>query len=143
MQPEGYNNGSNKVCLLNKALYGLKQAAREFYNFLAKLLNKLGYSPLKADESVFINKTTGIIIAAHIDDLLIFSNNIIEIEKLKNNIKKEVEISDLGNTQYYLGIEITRNRQNKELFLTQTKYIKELLYKFNITGDKPVYNPCI
>ena len=55
---------------------------------------------------------------AYIDNLLVFipkNNNFIEV--LKGQIEKWVEISDLGNIFYYLGIEITRKRDKKEIFL--------------------------
>ena len=48
-QLEGFNNGTNKVCLLKRALYGLKQAAREFYRFLVNILRDLGFRPLYHD----------------------------------------------------------------------------------------------
>ena len=143
-QPEGFNNGTNRVCLLKRALYGLKQAAREFYRFLAGILRDLGFRPLYHDQSVFINIKVNIIIAAHIDDLLVFvpkNSNFIEV--LKGQIEKRVEISDLGNISYYLGIEITRNRDKKEIFLNQAKYISDLLERFKIIGNKFISTPTI
>ena len=40
-QPDGFNDGTDRVCLLKKSLYGLKQAPRqwnkEFSSFLKSL----------------------------------------------------------------------------------------------------------
>ena len=143
-QPKGYENKNIQlVCLLNKALYGLKQSAREFYLFLAELLSQFGFITIIADQSVFYNPDTKIIITAHIDDLLVFSDSMNEINILKAKISKKVEISDLGDARFFLGMELSRNRKNKSLFLSQAKYIQELLNKFNVIGEKPIYSPTI
>ena len=118
MQPEEFNNGTSQICLLNKALYGLKQAARQFYIYLSDMLKSLGYLAIQADESVFYNTKTSIVIAVHINDLLKFGKNMDQINLLKAEINKKVEISDRGGIKYYLGIEISRNRAKKELSLS-------------------------
>ena len=143
MQPIGFEDSTAKVCLLHKALYGLKQAARQFYKFLSKLLLDEGFESIAADQSVFINKSTRMIIAAHIDDLLIFCADKSQTKLLKAKLEKRVQISDLGDISFYLGMEITRNRKERSLFLSQEKYISELMKKFNIIGQKPIYSPSI
>ena len=65
------------------------------------------------------------------------------IQVLKGQIEKRVEISDLGDISYYLGIEITRNRDKREIFLNQAKYINDLLERFKIKGNKPISTPII
>ena len=142
-QPKGYEKGENLVCLLRTALYGLKQAARQFYIFLRDLLANFGYEPIIGDISVFFNKNTGIIVAAHIDDLLIAGSDINKINELQKQLQTKVEISDLGDADFFLGMEITRNREKHELFLTQKKYTSEILARFNITGEKPIYSPTV
>jgi len=143
IQPIGFEENSNQVCLLNKALYGLKQSARQFYLFLANLLKELNFNSIIADQSVFYNSENNTTITAHIDDLLVFAENKNEINSLKQQLKRKLELSDLGNISYYLGMEISRDRTKNKLFLSQKKYINELLSKFNINGDKPIYSPSV
>ena len=103
---------------MNKASYGLKQAARQFYIYLSDILKSLGYSAIQADEPVFYKTKTRIKIAVHINDLIIVGKNKDQINLLKAEINKKVEISDRGGIKYYLGIEISRNRAKKELSLS-------------------------
>ena len=42
-QPEGYGDGTNRVCLLIKTLYGLKQAGREWNLELDRKMRGKGY----------------------------------------------------------------------------------------------------
>ncbi|CAI7843598.1 unnamed protein product [Closterium sp. NIES-54] len=53
-QPEGYDDGSGRVCKLNKAIYGLKQAPRYWYARLVEALEALGFKVSGSDESLFM-----------------------------------------------------------------------------------------
>ena len=46
---------------------------------------------------------------------------------------------DLGHLHYYVGIEVTRDP--KYIFISQKKYIRELLDKFNMIECKPLSTP--
>ena len=142
-QPHGFQDQKypTRACLLNKALYGLKQSARQWYIYLAKLLSELGYIPITSDQSIFINKSDGVIVTSHIDDLLIFGPDIRVITSLREALGKKVEVSDLGEVSYYLGIEVTRNRASKLLYMSQQKFIEEILQRFGKTALKPTKTP--
>jgi hypothetical protein len=61
---------------LNKALYGLKQLAKIWYNTLKEvLINKLKFESLLAEGSIFINRSTGIILCVYVDDIVIIGPN--------------------------------------------------------------------
>ena len=53
-----------------------------------------------------------------------------------------LEITDLGNTKFFLGIDIIRNRKERTLKLTQKGYIERLIKEFTYPGDKGIKNPC-
>ncbi|OWZ02767.1 Gag-pol Polyprotein [Phytophthora megakarya] len=42
-QPEGYEDGTDRVCRLRKSLYGLKQASKVWNGTLHKILVKIGF----------------------------------------------------------------------------------------------------
>ena len=105
------------------------------------MLSELGYSPITSDQSIFINKSSGIIVTSHIDDLLIFGRDIQAITALREALGKKVEISDLGDILYYLGIEVTRNRVSKSLCMSQQKFIEEILQIFRKTALKLTKTP--
>ena len=140
-QPEGFIEDKNRVYLLNKALYGLKQAARQWELHLKNLLLKLGFSTILADSSIYIRQD--IIITTHIDDILLFSNSKDSINTLYSELSKTLEISNLGPIKYYLGVEISRDRQDNKLVLSQQAFIGNLLNKFNKLSLKPVKTPTI
>jgi hypothetical protein len=140
-QPEGFISSSypNHVCLLKKALYGLKQASRQWQKLLASLLDKLDFTPLQTDTATYISTSKKIIIATHVDDLLIFAKSKQIIDSLFKELSSisTLEIKNLGEVKEFLGVEIYRNRATRSLYLTQEKYISRLLARFNKEGVKP------
>jgi len=73
-----------------------------------------------------------LIIAVYVDDILIFSNNQKQKNDIKEKLKKEFKLKDLGEVTNCLGIRITRNHQRGLLWMDQSQYIDQVLNKFNM-----------
>eukprot|EP00253_Pinus_taeda_P031824 PITA_31824 len=61
------------------------------------------------------------------------------IASIKKELKKRFEMTNLGYVHYYLGIEVTQHP--KSIFLSQKKYIGDLLNRFGITECNPLTTP--
>eukprot|EP00253_Pinus_taeda_P002259 PITA_02259 len=66
-------------------------------------------------------------------------NNESYIASIKKELKKDFEITDLGYVHYYLGIEVTQHL--KSIFLSQKKYIGDLLNNFGMTECNALTTP--
>ena len=84
-QPEGFNNGTGRVCQLIKTLYGLKQARREWNLELDSKLQKRGYAHLRSDPCVYIwcEDDNFVTITVWVDDMLLFATT----SNLKTKLK--------------------------------------------------------
>jgi hypothetical protein len=133
-QPTGFADDSGKVCKLNRALYGLKQSPRIWYETLSGFLETLGYYALNADLAVFFNGKT--FVTVFVDDLQIFGPNLPDINKLKRALNQRFQMTDLGPTKYYLGMEITRDRPNRTIRLSQRGYIEQVIKDFGFWNAK-------
>jgi hypothetical protein len=51
----------------------------------------------------------------------------------------EFEMSLLGELSFFLGLQICQSNQG--IFISQTKYIKEMLKRFGMEDSKPVITP--
>ena len=133
-QPEGFVNPNypRHICKLKKPLYGLKQAPRAWFNKLKLVLESWNFCRAKSDTSLFFkhNGNDVVILLIYVDDIIVIGNNNIEIEQLVQDLGCTFALQNLGQLNLFLGIEVTRNENT--LMLSQTKYLKELLAKFDL-----------
>lgn len=96
------------------------------------------YNICEMDHSFYLKKfdSSNIILLLHVDDLLIDGSDIQEINTLKNQLYKEFNMKDLGAPKKILGMCIDRNRVTNTLKISQVKYVKKLLEKFNMADAK-------
>lgn len=138
-QPEGYIENSNKVCKLKRPIYGLKQSSREWNKKLTSKLKSFGLLKSRADPCVYFTKDKSLIVAVYVDDLLIFWKD----EELKNKLKSSLntwfKMKDMGKATNCVGINISYTEDG--ISLDQTKYIEDILQKFNMAECKPVKTP--
>ncbi|KAH9669014.1 hypothetical protein KPL70_021617 [Citrus sinensis] len=144
--PEGFecNGKEDYVCLLHKSLYGLKQSPRQWYRRFDDFMVSKGYHRSRYDSCVYFGGSDqgGVAyLLLYVDDMLIASKDKSEIERLKNLLKVEFEMKDLGNPKRILGMDIIRDRSAGTLFLSQEKYIKKVLERFKMQDCKPVQTP--
>ena len=64
----------------------------------------------------------------YVDDIIVTGNNPMFIKSLVTKLNTEFSLKDLGNLDYFLGIEV-RPQSNGALILTQSRYIRDLLGK--------------
>ena len=50
-------------------------------------------------------------------------------------------MKDLGAARYILGMEINRDRSNRKLWLSQSKYVKSVLDRFSMADCRPLCVP--
>jgi hypothetical protein len=138
-QPQGYSDGTNKVCKLLKSLYGLKQASRVWNEKLVSTLISLGYRQLISDYCFFINDKTGEMIVSHVDDILCAFISDESATKIFKELEKTLKLRDLGLVKHFLGIRVTRVERG--FLLSQDYFISELLNETGMSDCKPVATP--
>ncbi|GAA5887223.1 hypothetical protein JCM3774_005659, partial [Rhodotorula dairenensis] len=142
--PEGIdsNEFSGKVLKLDQALYGLKQAGRVWNHRIHATLEGLGYSRTKSDACIYVCREGGQYhyIALYVDDLLFVSPNLDEIQRVKDGLKREYGIKDLGKAKFILGIQVHR-RENGGIFLSQRAYLEDVLLRLGHADGRTAPTP--
>ena len=82
-----------------------------------------------------------IIVIVYVDDIIFGSNVQILSVKFASEMKKEFEMSMLGELTFLLGLQVYQS--GKGIFIYQTKYIKDMLNKFKLEDSKPMDTPMI
>ena len=142
-QPQGYVHPDfpHHVCRIKKSLYGLKQAPRAWFSKLTETLLQLGFLGSKADTSLFtLHQTTfSIFILIYVDDIIITRTSSTEINNFIQRLGDVFPVKDLGILSYFLGVEALFD--GLDLFLTQRKYVANLLQRVNMHEAKPCTTP--
>ena len=90
---------------------------------LVHFFASVGFLNSKSDTSLFLRHQSGNIIylLVYVDDIIITSNNPIEIKAFLKHLADRFSLKDLGTLSYFLGVEATYTSSG--LFLSQRKYI--------------------
>jgi hypothetical protein len=142
-QPPGFEdpNLPNHMYKLHKALYGLKQAPRAWYECLKEFLLKNGFEIGKVDSTLLIQRNGKDIFVRriYVDDIIFGSTNDKFSEEFSRIMTKRFEMSMMGELKFFLGFQIKQMKEGT--FLCQTKYVKDMLKRFDMADSKPIKTP--
>jgi Reverse transcriptase (RNA-dependent DNA polymerase) len=142
-QPPGFTDHTHPeyVCLLHKSLYGLRQAPRAWFDKLSTTLLAFGFTSSCYDPSLFLAHSQGhiLLVLVYVDDIIITGSNPQQVKAYIRHLQQQFSIRDLGDLNYFLGIEA--NYTTNGLCLTQTKYLTDLLNRSNMLNCKPCLSP--
>ena len=93
------------------------------------------------DSALFLRCTDKgtILLFLYVDDMIITGDNLSGIQELKVFLSQQFEMKDIGHLSYFMGLEITHSTD--ELYITQAKYVSELLSRARLTDSKTVDTP--
>ncbi|KAM7509738.1 hypothetical protein LguiB_008613 [Lonicera macranthoides] len=144
-QPPGFvaQGEYGKVCHLRKSLYGLKQSPRAWFEKFSQAIETFGMAKSKSDHSVFYKQSEAgiILLVVYVDDIVITGSDTMGISSLKSFLHAQFHTKDLRMLKYFLGVEVTRSK--KGIFLSQRKYVLDLLAETGKLGAKPCSTPMI
>jgi hypothetical protein len=128
----------NDVCEILQSLYGLRQSAHLWNEKIKGFVTSSGFKQSTADLGVFINDW-GVILALYVDDILIISKDVKDIESIKEKLKCFHPMKDLGLATKILGIRITWGKDF--IKLVQEFYAHTILEKFGMMDAKDQHIP--
>ncbi|SCZ92964.1 BZ3500_MvSof-1268-A1-R1_C070g00357 [Microbotryum saponariae] len=131
--PRGFDFPSDKVLRLRRSIYGLKQAGRIWNRHIDTSLRNLGYKATGTDHCIYScidDQQRPHYIALYVDDLLIVSPALDEIERVISGLEQRYGVKRLGPAEYILGIQI-RRLDDGSIALSQERYIMDVLARFH------------
>jgi hypothetical protein len=131
----------NQVVHLKKALYGLRQAPRLWYKNINRFFLTIGFHQRIADSNLYIQDE--VLLLLYVDDMLVAydpttANN--TAKKIKNSLLGKYEMSDLGEVQRFLGLEVEKD-ENGSYHLGQEIYIGDIFKRFQLEDAHSVHSP--
>jgi hypothetical protein len=139
-QPEGFvvPGKEDHVCLLVKSLYGLKQAPRLWHHRLDEVLIKFGLKNCAADRCIYIRRTPDetTIVIAHVDDGIAASSKRSVLVDIGTHLGAEFIMHTVPPTRY-IGLNMSRDRPKKRIFVSQSHMIEKLSSRFGMSNLAP------
>jgi hypothetical protein len=91
------------------------------------------------DPCVFINDNTRLILQLHVDDIIIFGENLQAILNFKSLLGRTFPITDEGDCSWYLGMHV--EQKSGEIHVHQKQYIDQILTKYGFENITPTHTP--
>ncbi|CAI7795088.1 unnamed protein product [Closterium sp. NIES-54] len=129
---------------LRRPVYGLRQAPREWHDTMRTTLAALGFAPSTANPSLFLCTDTSLLpfyILVYVDDLVFATADTAGLAHVKSELQKRHTCTDLGDLRSYLGLQITRDRAQRTITLTQSHMVQQVLQRFDFTYSSPQATP--
>ena len=112
-QPPGFEvkDDKLKVYKLIKALYGLKQAPRAWNKRIDQFMHQIGFERCTTEQGLYVKywisngQEEKLLVCLYVDDMLVTGSKAEYINQFKHQMTTEFEMSDLGELNYFLGIE--------------------------------------
>jgi hypothetical protein len=131
----------NHIYKLHKTFYGLKQAQRVWYEYLRDFLIENGFRISKADSTLFTRKMGKYLFVCqiYVDDIIFGYTNKSFCDEFRKIMTDRFEMSMMGIVTFFLGFQIKQAKEGA--FISQTKYIHDILKKFGMGKVKPIKIP--
>ena len=129
-----------------KALYGLKQSRQWWYQVLQNILTNLGLIWSKHNHTLFFKwdkNTLTTILLAHVNDFTIMTVTPALIQAMKDGLQKHLNIHNMGEIHWMLGLEIKRNQDLWTISLSQHSNIDSIITCHSFEDAKPLSIPIV
>ncbi|CAI7910182.1 unnamed protein product, partial [Closterium sp. NIES-54] len=108
--------------------------------FSQTTLAALEFAPSTADPSLFLRTDTSLppfYILVYVNDLVFAIADTAGLAHVKSELEKRHTCTDLGELRSYLGLQITRDRAQRTITLTQSHMVQQVLQRFDFTYSLP------
>ena len=141
-QPEGFEDGTDRVCKLNRSLYGLKQSPCNWNARFNEFLAAEDFVATAEDTCVFVRKADNdlMIVCLYVDDGLVCGTDRFKVDAFIRQLRQTFDVT-VNDPDCYVGMEIVRDRKAKTITISQSGYIARVLERFGLSDSKSVVSP--
>ncbi|GJU35584.1 putative ribonuclease H-like domain-containing protein [Tanacetum coccineum] len=142
-QPLGFEDPNFPVRVYNveKAMYGLHQALRAWYETLSTYPLDNEFQRGKINKTLFIKRYKGniLLVQVYMDDIIFGSTKKELCNAFEKLMHEKFQMSSMGELTFFLGLQV--EQKNDGRFISQDKYVGEILKKFRFTEVKTASTP--
>ncbi|GKB00530.1 putative ribonuclease H-like domain-containing protein [Tanacetum coccineum] len=142
-QPPGFKDPDHpdKVYKVVKALYGLHQAPRACMKPWLTICWAMGLKEGRYIRHCLSIRKKGdiLLVQVYVDDIIFGSTKKELCTTFEKLMKDKFQMSSMGELTFFLGLQVTQKEDG--IFISQDKYVVEILKKFNYTDVKSASTP--
>lgn len=143
-QPDGYNDGTNRVYLLRRSLYGLKQASRCWNQRFVAVIAAAGLVQSDREPCVFYKERSSdneplLWLGIYVDDGMVIADKDEDIDRLLQVLMAEFQIKTHDGDQF-LGMEVQANAEG-HIRIGQRAYAERVVERYRMESSFPVSTP--
>nr|GEV44327.1 uncharacterized mitochondrial protein AtMg00810-like [Tanacetum cinerariifolium] len=100
-----------------------------------------GFQRGTIDQTLFIKKQKGdiLLVQIYVDDIIFGATNKDLCKSFEKLIKDKFQMSSMGKLTFFLGLQVKQKKEG--IFISQDKYVAEILRKFGLTEGKSASTP--
>ena len=138
--PPGYRR-PGRILKLQKALYGLRQSPLLWQKELTATLTNLGFKPVPHEPCCLLKG--GIMVFFYVDDLIVAYEKMNQqvVDWTIGKLREKYQLSGGEPLQWFLGIEVIRDRRQRLIWLSQSSFVDKIINHFGIQGGKDPPTP--
>ena len=143
-QPEGFveDGKEHLVCKLKHSLYGLKQSPRCWNHTLDTHLKSMGFVQSPSDPCIYTSSEgETCLIGVYVDDMELAGQSLKRIQEVKKALSLRFDVKDLGELNYFLGVQVRQNHNNGDVWIGQPTFTESILKNYGMEDAKPVKTP--
>ncbi|CAI7849493.1 unnamed protein product [Closterium sp. NIES-53] len=129
---------------IQRPVYGLRKAPRKWHDTLRTALVAFGFAPSTADPSMFLRTDTLLspfFVLVYVNELVFATANTKALALVKSELQKRHTCTDLGELRNYLGLQLTRDRAQRTITLTQSHMVHQVVQRFGFRYSSPQSTP--
>ncbi|GKA70410.1 putative ribonuclease H-like domain-containing protein [Tanacetum coccineum] len=142
-QPPGFEDLDfpDRVYKVEKAPYRLHQAPRAWYETLSTNLMDTEFQRGKINKTLFIKSHKGdiLLVQVYVDDIIFGSTKKELCTAFEKLMHEKFQMSSMGELTFFLGLQVQQKKDG--IFVSQDKYVGEILKKFGFTEVKTASTP--
>ena len=129
--PDGFKQ-PGMVARLLRALYGLRRSPQLWQKLLSSSLTDLGLTCVPEEPCLFVNEW--LIVFFYVDDIVIMYRDLDHdrADDFRRKLTGKFKMRDLGELRWFLGIRITRDREQRKIWLSQDSYVESIATRFDM-----------
>ncbi|GJS22523.1 putative ribonuclease H-like domain-containing protein [Tanacetum coccineum] len=131
----------DRVYKVEKALYGLHQAPRAWYETLSTYLLDNEFQRGKINKTLLIKRYKGdiLLVQVYVDDIIFGLTKKELCNAFEKLMHEKFQMSSMGELTFFLGLQVKQKKDG--IFISQDKYVEEILKKFGFTEVKTASTP--